>query len=169
MVVAQEKYLFPEPPGLEAPETEERIRSRNRRQRRVNRRARLQLGVMAVGALFLLGIAVVVAYVYPTQLGYRQVSLEKELAQLEKENQQLELAIARSRSLERIEAIAVTRLNMTRPENGGVMVAAKPSPPASTAGAATAGSPVVQAVMRMAANTQGLASRGKTTGAPADD
>lgn len=169
MVVAQEKYFFRESPGLEAPEAVEKTRPRNRRQRRVSRRVRLQLGVIAIATLFLLGIAVAVAYVYPIQLGYRLVSLEKELAQLEKENQQLELAVARSRSLDRIEAIAVTRLNMTRPESGGVMMAAKPSPPSSTAVAATASSPVVQSVMRMAANTQGPASREKTTYAPADD
>lgn len=170
MIVAQEKYFYPEQLAPEPAAVSRRSSDKSRRRRPVGIQAKTALGILAIGALFIAGIAIAITYIYPTQLGYRQVSLEQELAELEKENKQIELTIAKSRSLERVETIAVSRLNMTRPESVGLMVADQSQTSQnSSSDTATASSPVVQAAVNMVANTQEKAGQGMRTKAPVED
>lgn len=169
MVVAQEKYLYPEPAGRTEETVSRRPKARVRRQHRLSSRAKVALGGFTLGALFLLGVAIAISYIYPTQLGYRQISLEKELAAMEKENKQIELAIAKSRSLDRVEYIAINKLSMERPEEAGVMVAIQPQQPTDSEAADAASSPTIQNAARMVASAQTTASRGTRNNAPADD
>ncbi|NPV91493.1 MAG: hypothetical protein HPY50_12050 [Firmicutes bacterium] len=126
-------------------------------------RNRTAKGLLVIVALFMVGVFVALTYIYPTQLGYRQVQLEKELAQLEKENKQLELTIAKGKSLERIESIAVSRLNMKRPEDAGILVAAQ-NPGTSSSPSNTSAEANTTAAKQVVASTQGTTGQGAASG-----
>ncbi len=116
MIVAQEKpnYSYVEQPA--------QVRW-SRPQPRMERRTRILLTVLVVGT-FALGVALNLYCARVVQLGYKTAALKAEIARLEAENQNLEVAIGRLDSLERIEVAAVTQLGMVHPSQDNVMFVA---------------------------------------------
>lgn len=118
MIVAQEKpnYSYVEQP------TQTQIRW-SRPQPGMGRRTRILLTALVVGT-FVLGVALNLYCARVVQLGYKAAMLKAEIARLEAENQNLEVAIGRLDSLERVEAAAVTQLGMVQPSKENVLFVA---------------------------------------------
>lgn len=127
--MAQEKYRIPDP-GLIGEESTDSITKKNRRRSR-NRRPPLKLnfGVqcclasVAVGFIFMAGIALTLYYIFPARLGYKIVTLEKQIHDLEQQQKLLEVEEAQARSLGRIESIATTRMAMLPMEDRKAAIA----------------------------------------------
>ena len=105
------------------PAGETRVRTRRRS---LNKHRLGLLGVAGVLGLLIAGVLMAAVYIYPVNLGYQIVAAEKEVARMEKENQMLRLEVAKYRSLDRVETIAVGKLKMQRPQEGKVMFASVP-------------------------------------------
>lgn len=134
MVVAAEKYLSSQPSAATYFSEEHagdfshagsRVRPRTQR-RSLNKQRLVLLSLLGTLGLFLVGLGIALVYTYPVHLGYQIVAAEKEIEKMEKENQMLRLEVAKYRSLERVEAVAVGKLKMQRPEDGKVMFASAP-------------------------------------------
>lgn len=81
---------------------------------------------LALIGLILLGFctAIMVAFFYAQMLttGYHIYRVEKDLAALNQETQDLNEHIARLSSLERVETVATTKLGMVKPDNHNVVL-----------------------------------------------
>jgi len=75
---------------------------------------------------FLTGLLITYYYARLFSLSYQISRLEKELAGLKVENHSLEEEVSRLASLDRVEALAVNKLGMVRPEGGRVLVVTLP-------------------------------------------
>jgi cell division protein FtsB len=115
MIVAQEKtgyYKLSE----DKPRSAKKPRGKS-----LSQKPRLALiGLVFVG--FLTGVLITVYCSQVITLGYQITSLEKELALLRIENHYLDEEVHRMTSLEQIEAIAVGKLGMVRPDNNNILV-----------------------------------------------
>lgn len=85
-------------------------------------------------------------YIHSALLGYEIVSLKQEISNLETNNNRLEYKIAQLSSLERVQAVAETKLQMCRPETNNMIALAQDSmadpitvPPASSGNTMAAG------------------------------
>ncbi|MFS8523459.1 MAG: cell division protein FtsL [Limnochordales bacterium] len=99
--------------------------------------------VPLVGLLLLAaGAGFVALRVQVMALGYELADAKQELARVQQEHTRLAVAVAQSRSLERVEQLARTRLGMVEPEPAAVVVVASPdgwtAPPAGGAAVAAA-------------------------------
>lgn len=110
MIVAREQaeyYSLPDEPN--------QSRSPRRRSGGLPKGQRL----MAAGLVFLFfatGIVIAFYFAQVAATGYRIHKVDQDLAQLRKETHGLHSEISRMDSLERVEAVAVSRLGMVRPE-----------------------------------------------------
>lgn len=119
MVLAQEKYRLPGP-GLNGEELADSGVNKTGKQRSPKRRPPLKLNFgiqcclasVAVGFIFMAGIALTLYYILPARIGYQIVSLEKEIHELEQQQKLLEIEEAHARSLGRIESIATNQMAM---------------------------------------------------------
>jgi cell division protein FtsL len=88
---------------------------------------------LRVKCLILVSMAILIAVVTTmqsaaiVQAGYDLVKVKSQVAKLEKENELLRLDIAKLKSPQRIEAIAMNELGMVIPRNAYFAVAATPS------------------------------------------
>ena len=69
------------------------------------------------------GIALTLYYIFPARLGYKIVTLEKQIHDLEQQQKLLEVEEAQARSLGRIESIATTRMAMLPMEDRKAAIA----------------------------------------------
>lgn len=94
--------------------------------RRPRRKKMPGSGRLALIGLVLLGFCtgIMVAFFYAQMLttGYHIYRLEKDLAALNQETQDLNEHIARLSSLERVEMVATTKLGMVKPDNHNVVL-----------------------------------------------
>lgn len=98
---------------------EDRIRERPRKVRKVRRFKSASKFVYASVLLlaFLTFLLLTTRYAQITATGYEIVNVKKQLKALEAENQNLEMKIAQLQSLERIEAVAIGKLGMIKPDS----------------------------------------------------
>lgn len=82
------------------------------------------VGLLLLGA----GMAFVAQRVQVMAMGYELVEAKAELARLQQEHTRLAAAVAKSRSLERVEYLARTRLGMVDAEPTAAVVIAAPTP-----------------------------------------
>ncbi|AVX21042.1 MULTISPECIES: cell division protein FtsL [Carboxydocella] len=116
MLVAKERVDF----HYAEQATRQRPAKRPVARKRKKENVALLLTVVMVG--FILGLVAAYRYAMLAQAGYRLDQLQKQLALAEAENQQLQMQVDQLKSLQRIEAIATTKLGMVRPD-GTQMVA----------------------------------------------
>ncbi|MDA8213466.1 MAG: cell division protein FtsL [Clostridia bacterium] len=110
MILAKEKHDYRswEVPK-EAPQ--KKVRQAPKKQKKA------QKGYLLIVILaFILGIVIAARYTQAAVVGYQLNKLNGELALLEKENQQLNVALNQLKSLDRIEKIATTKLGMVSPQ-----------------------------------------------------
>lgn len=122
MIVAQEKpnYTYTEQPVSAPPPRERRGPSEDRR----------WCGAMTILLLvsLVLGIGVSFYNAQVVKVGYDLTTLKQEIARLDAENQNLEAALGRLDSLERVETVATTKLGMVPPSERNVMYVALNQP-----------------------------------------
>ncbi|MDI6710568.1 MAG: cell division protein FtsL [Thermoanaerobacterales bacterium] len=116
--MAQEKpnYTYAEQPVAAPPPRERRRPNEDRR----------WCGAVTILLLVSLVLGVGVSF-YSTQVvkvGYNLTTLKQEIARLDAENQNLEAALGRLDSLERVETVATTKLGMVAPSERNVMYVA---------------------------------------------
>ena len=109
---------------------EPRTRAASRRRARGNVFGFAVVALVAGTICFALALAARQAAV--AKVGYEIVSLKKQLAELQAQNQALESQVARLQSLERIENEA-RRLGMKKPENARLVYSEEPKLPGATA------------------------------------
>lgn len=115
MIVAQERYEH-----YSLPEENRRITRRPRRNS-LPRKGQIALtGLVCI--IFCTGILIAFYYTQVLVTGYKIYRLEKELAVLQQETNQLNEQILRLTSLERVERIATTKLGMVRPDSKSVVL-----------------------------------------------
>lgn len=115
MIVAQERYEH-----YSLPEENSRIARRPRRGS-LPRKGQIALtGLVCI--IFCTGILIAFYYTQVLITGYKIYRLEKELAVLQQETNQLNEQILRLTSLERVERIATTKLGMVRPDSKSVVL-----------------------------------------------
>lgn len=113
---------------------------RRTRPKRLRRRGQLALTALIL-LCFALGIVISLFYAEMIITGYQISRLEKNLANLELETRGLSEEMSKLSSLERVEAVATTRLGMVKPdERQVVLVQAGPEPAISSSSEKT-GSP----------------------------
>ncbi len=122
MIMAREKTGWHEN-GAAGKKTSCRIK-RNWKRPRPKLDRLLVTGTVLV--FFLTGLLVTYYYARLFSLSYQISRLEKELAGLKVENHSLEEEVSRLASLSRVEALAVNKLGMVRPEGGRVLVVTLP-------------------------------------------
>ncbi|MGB9802554.1 MAG: cell division protein FtsL [Desulfofundulus sp.] len=121
MVVAKEQPYYQSPPGEKHSPA-----GHSRPQARPREHLMLMLLVLLV---FALGVLIMVFYSRLFITGYKIARMQKELAELEIETRGLTEEVSRLSSLERVEALATTRLGMVEPdENQVVLVKAAGEP-----------------------------------------
>lgn len=115
MIVAQERYEH-----YSLPEEDRPIARRPQRSS-LPRKGQIALtGLVCV--IFCTGILIAYYYTQVLMTGYKIYRLEKELAVLQQETNQLNEQILGLTSLERVEQIATTRLGMVRPDSKSVVL-----------------------------------------------
>lgn len=128
MSVAQEKFSYHLP--------EERELTKEQPRRSLSRRAVRRGKIMLTGcilSMFIMGVAVAYYYSQVSAVGYQIGQLQKELTDLQTEQDYLESQANQLLSLQRIEAIATTKLGMVKPDpKEVVLVAALPKNPQPT-------------------------------------
>lgn len=144
MIVAQEKpnYTYAEQPVPAPPPRERRRPDDDRR----------WYAAMTVLVLFSLALGIGVNFysVQIVKVGYNLTALKQEIARLDAENQNLEAALGRLDSLERVERVAVTKLGMVAPSERNVMYVAlnqpvdKPSKEKTAGAQAAPGTPAAR-------------------------
>lgn len=127
MSVAQEKFSYRLP--------EERQQQIARPKRQLSKRTLRKGKILLTGcilAIFLTGVAIAYYYAQVAAVGYQISQMQKELANLKAEQEYLESQANQLMSLQRIEAIATTKLGMVKPDpKEVVLVAALPKSPPS--------------------------------------
>lgn len=122
MSVAQENFSYHLP--------EETQREIQRPKRQLSRRAVRRGKIMLIGcifSMFVMGLTVAYYYAQVAAVGYQISQLQNELAILQTEQEYLESQANQLLSLQRVEAIATTKLGMVKPNpNEVVLVAALP-------------------------------------------
>lgn len=109
MILARERFdYFEQPLQVEQSPRTQKVR------RFKNRAKVLYAGIFLVA--FLLGLGLTLRYVQVTATGYKIVQMKKDLKALEGENQGLQMKIDNLQSLDRIEAVAVNKLGMVKPD-----------------------------------------------------
>lgn len=126
MSVAQENFSY-------LPQQErqpEQTKSAQRLSKRAVRRGRVLL-IGCIFALFMIGVTVAYYFAQVSTVGYQISQLQNQLNALQTEQEYLETQANQLLSLQRIEAIATTKLGMVKPDpNEVVLVAALPTVPA---------------------------------------
>lgn len=115
LIVAQEKA------GRYGLSTEEPQSKKVRKSRLTSRGPWLAM-ISMVFILFLVGVLITCYYSSVFALGYKIHKLQQELSVLRVEKHDLEAEIKRLSSLERVEAIAVKRLGMVKPDSSNIML-----------------------------------------------
>lgn len=115
MIVAQEKTGYY---GLSR-EAARHKKIRRRKIMPVGRRIALTAMILAG---FLIGVSITYYYSQVFALGYRLGCLEKELAILRVENNNLDGEVQRLASLDRVESLAINKLGMVKPDSNNVLV-----------------------------------------------
>lgn len=135
MIVAQERYEH-----YSLPEEDRRIARRPRRGPLPRKGQVMLAGLVCI--IFCTGIMIAFYYTQVLITGYKIYRLEKELAELQQETNQLNEGINRLTSLEYVEKVATTKLGMVRPDNKNVVLidadvtGGNDRQPAATAGTA---------------------------------
>lgn len=122
MSVAQENfsYQLPEEKQIEIQQPQRQL------SRRVVRRGKIML-VGCILSMFVMGVTVAYYYAQVAAVGYQISQLQNELTILQTEQDYLESQANQLLSLQRVEAIATTKLGMVKPDpNEVVLVAALP-------------------------------------------
>ncbi|MBE3587801.1 MAG: cell division protein FtsL [Thermoanaerobacteraceae bacterium] len=127
MIVAREKPQYQNPPR----QTVSRVRRRPL-PGTLSRSSRVALTASIV-LLFGLGIMILLFYVQMLATGFQIVRMQKEVAELEVESRGLAEEVSRLSSLERVEAVATTRLNMVKPDDRQVVLVRAETVPGSEA------------------------------------
>ncbi|AEG61559.1 cell division protein FtsL [Desulforamulus ruminis DSM 2154] len=117
MSVAQEKfnYLLPE----------EQPRQVSQPRRALSKRAIRKGKVLLTGCIlsvFMVGVVIAYYYAQVATLGYQVAQLQNSLNQLQSEQEDLESQANQLKSLERVEAIATTKLGMVKPNSSEVVL-----------------------------------------------
>ncbi|AEF95184.1 Septum formation initiator [Desulfotomaculum nigrificans CO-1-SRB] len=125
MSVAQEKFNY----TLPEEQTFERSGARRRLSRQTIVRGKLLL-TGSIFTLFLTGVAIAYYFAQIANVGYQISRLQNELDELQAEHEYLESQTNQLMSLQRIEAIATTKLGMVKPNTKEVvLVPALPANP----------------------------------------
>ncbi|MEW6697133.1 MAG: cell division protein FtsL [Bacillota bacterium] len=127
MSVAQEKFSY----GLPQESQQQNAAPQRLLSKRAIRKGKILLtgGILA---LFLTGVSIAYYYAQVAAVGYQISEMQKELANLKAEQEYLESQANQLMSLQRIEAIATTKLGMVKPDpKEVVVVAALPKSPQS--------------------------------------
>lgn len=114
MIVAQEKTGYYKLSEDAPPKKKSKVKAAPKRPRLAI------IGLVLAG--FLTGVMITVYCSQVITLGYQITRLEKELALLRVENHNLAEEVQNMTSLERVEAIAVGKLGMVKPDNKNVLV-----------------------------------------------
>lgn len=114
MIVAQEKTGYYKLSEDAPPKKKSKVKAAPKRPRLAI------IGLVLAG--FLTGVMITVYCSQVITLGYQITRLEKELALLRVENHDLAEEVHKMTSLERVEAIAVGKLGMVKPDNNNVLV-----------------------------------------------
>ncbi|AQS58280.1 cell division protein FtsL [Desulforamulus ferrireducens] len=125
MSVAQENFSY-----LQQQEVQQvQRKAAPRLSQRAVRRGKLLL-TGCILALFMMGVTVAYYFAQLSSVGYQISQLQSQLAALETEQEYLETQANQLMSLQRIEAIATTKLGMVKPDpQEVVLVAALPTVP----------------------------------------
>lgn len=125
MSVVQEKFIY----SLPEEKQSENRKAGQRFSKRAIRRGKA-IVTCCILALFVTGVTVAYYYSQIAALGYEISKLQNELSKLQAEQEYLETQANQLMSLQRIEAIATTKLGMVKPDTGDVvLVAALPKDP----------------------------------------
>ncbi|HEX3032089.1 MAG TPA: cell division protein FtsL [Bacillota bacterium] len=108
MILAREKYDYQ---SWEAPSQQPRKPANRQAAKKQSSKAR-RVYLVVVAMAFLLGILIAAQYTRLAVAGYQLDKQEKQLALLEKENQNLAMQVNQLKSLNRIEQIATGKLGM---------------------------------------------------------
>lgn len=125
MSVAQEKFSY----GLPQESQQQNAAPQRLLSKRAIRKGKILLtgGILA---LFLAGVSIAYYYAQVAAVGYQISEMQKELTNLKAEQEYLESQANQLMSLQRIEAIATTKLGMVKPDpKEVVVVAALPKSP----------------------------------------
>ncbi len=114
MIVAKEQPYYQSPPG-------EKYSPVSRPRPKVRPWERLVLTVLVL-LIFALGILISIFYSLILITGYQITRMQKELAELEIQTRGLAEEVSRLSSLERVEAVATTRLGMVKPDERQVVL-----------------------------------------------
>ncbi len=114
MIVAQEKTGYYKLSEDAPPKKKSKFKAAPKRPRLAI------IGLVLAG--FLTGVMITVYCSQVITLGYQITRLEKELALLRVENHNLSEEVQKMTSLERVEAIAVGKLGMVKPDNNNILV-----------------------------------------------
>lgn len=124
MSVAQEKFSC----GLPQ-EQQERVDNRKKLSRKAIIRGKILL-TGCILTMFLTGVTVTYYFSQVATVGFQITEMQKELAYLQAEQEYLETQASQLISLQRVEAIATTKLGMVKPDpNEVVLVAVLPKSP----------------------------------------
>lgn len=105
MVVAQQKvYEYQEMPDIQ-----HRPRTRAKKRNRIK-------PLLMVAFMFLVFSALIARYVNISEANYELAAMKKELAQLQKTNDELKLQLTLANNIDNIERIASTKLHMHYPD-----------------------------------------------------
>ncbi|MDO7788016.1 septum formation initiator family protein [Desulforamulus aquiferis] len=125
MSVAQEKFSYVSPQEQQV----ERTSTKKEFSRRAIVRGKVLL-TSCILTMFLAGVTVAYYFSQVAAVGFQITQLQKDLAYLQAEQEYLETQASQLLSLQRVEAIATTRLGMVKPDpNDVVLVAALPKSP----------------------------------------
>lgn len=125
MSVAQEKFSYRLPDERQI----EKVKSKRQLSKRAIRRGKIML-TGSIFALFVTGVAVAYYFAQVAAVGLQIGQLQKELTKLNSEQEYLETQANQLMSLQRVEAIATTKLGMVKPNSKEVvLVAALPTSP----------------------------------------
>lgn len=115
----------------------EKSNNRKPRQRqKTSHTAQLVLGFSLIALIFLTGISFTWLKAYKAQLNHQLTQTKAEIQALQTANQRMEVEIARLKSLNRIENIAVTKLGMVKNPGIEYLALAAEKPAAKVAAAA---------------------------------
>jgi cell division protein FtsL len=114
LIVAQEKTGYYKLSEDAPPKKKSKVKAAPKRPRLAI------IGLVLAG--FLTGVMITVYCSQVITLGYQITRLEKELALLRVENHNLAEEVQKMTSLERVEAIAVGKLGMVKPDNKNILV-----------------------------------------------
>ncbi|ABO49207.1 cell division protein FtsL [Desulforamulus reducens MI-1] len=119
MSVAQEKFSY----AVSEEKLYEKRKTRRELSKRALRRGKV-LVTCCILAMFATGVAIAYYYSQVSTLGYQISQLQKDLSKLQAEQEYLESQANQLMSLQRIEAIATTKLGMVKPNSDEVVLVA---------------------------------------------